>query len=313
MLNDLHLRRGPLARARPRATRCSSARPSPSANRLDARRPARRGHQRPLASAAHRRRRALARVRLRDRRRHDLFPTTAASACSGWAASALAAGLRHGGRVQRRRRSRSRRGRQRGRRDRAARPPARAATAASARTAATTSSRTASSPTRSRRTAMLGTVLPGDLPRRRGVPAQRRAVAPRRAAARADRACSRRSATRTRPSARTTSKLALLTVLAGGVLGTRAGRLARRRAHRALPRLLSLPACSSFAPSARGASRSRVGDQPAARRSLGALGAVRRAVALPPAEAMRPEPPPRFRAGVLERSGWRVVLPSRRG
>jgi putative ABC transport system permease protein len=37
--------------------------------------------------------------------------------------------------------------------------------------------------------------------------------------------------------------------------------------------------------------------------ALGAIAAVRRAVSLPPAEAMRPEPPARFRAGVLERSG----------
>jgi putative ABC transport system permease protein len=33
---------------------------------------------------------------------------------------------------------------------------------------------------------------------------------------------------------------------------------------------------------------------------LGALSAVRRAVSLPPAEAMRPEPPPRYRRGALE-------------
>lgn len=37
--------------------------------------------------------------------------------------------------------------------------------------------------------------------------------------------------------------------------------------------------------------------------ALGALSAVRRVLALPPAEAMRPEPPARFRAGLLERSG----------
>lgn len=36
---------------------------------------------------------------------------------------------------------------------------------------------------------------------------------------------------------------------------------------------------------------------------LGALGAVRRAVVLPPAEAMRPEPPPVFRATLVERLG----------
>ncbi len=43
---------------------------------------------------------------------------------------------------------------------------------------------------------------------------------------------------------------------------------------------------------------------------LGAWGAVRRALALPPAEAMRPEPPARFRAGILERSGLRRWLSS---
>ncbi|BCS34790.1 permease [Luteitalea sp. TBR-22] len=37
--------------------------------------------------------------------------------------------------------------------------------------------------------------------------------------------------------------------------------------------------------------------------ALGALGAVRRAVRLPPAEAMRPEPPARYRASLVERLG----------
>ncbi|HET6304391.1 MAG TPA: FtsX-like permease family protein [Myxococcota bacterium] len=41
---------------------------------------------------------------------------------------------------------------------------------------------------------------------------------------------------------------------------------------------------------------------------LGALGAVRSAVALPPAEAMRPEAPARFRSGALERVGLRALL-----
>jgi putative ABC transport system permease protein len=46
---------------------------------------------------------------------------------------------------------------------------------------------------------------------------------------------------------------------------------------------------------------------------LGALSAVRRAVALPPAEAMRPEAPARFRAGFLERSGlYRLLSASTR-
>jgi putative ABC transport system permease protein len=42
----------------------------------------------------------------------------------------------------------------------------------------------------------------------------------------------------------------------------------------------------------------------------GAMGAVRKAVRLPPAEAMRPEPPARFKPGILERLGVGRVLPS---
>jgi putative ABC transport system permease protein len=41
---------------------------------------------------------------------------------------------------------------------------------------------------------------------------------------------------------------------------------------------------------------------------LGALGAVRRAVRLPPAEAMRPEPPTRHRTSVIERIGLQSLL-----
>ncbi len=41
---------------------------------------------------------------------------------------------------------------------------------------------------------------------------------------------------------------------------------------------------------------------------LGAILAVRRVVALPPAEAMRPEPPANFRAGLLERMGLHKLL-----
>ena len=44
--------------------------------------------------------------------------------------------------------------------------------------------------------------------------------------------------------------------------------------------------------------------------SIGALASVRRAVALVPAEAMRPEAPARFRAGLLERTGVSRLLPS---
>ena len=47
--------------------------------------------------------------------------------------------------------------------------------------------------------------------------------------------------------------------------------------------------------------------------ALGAISAVRRAVALPPAEAMRPEPPAQFRAGFLEEIGLQKFLsPSHR-
>ncbi len=42
--------------------------------------------------------------------------------------------------------------------------------------------------------------------------------------------------------------------------------------------------------------------------SVGALAAVGRAVSLPPAEAMRPEPPARFRAGFIERFGLNHIL-----
>jgi putative ABC transport system permease protein len=44
--------------------------------------------------------------------------------------------------------------------------------------------------------------------------------------------------------------------------------------------------------------------------TVGALGAVRRAVRLPPAVAMRPEPPASYRAGQLERIGLTARLPS---
>ncbi|MFT5142868.1 MAG: putative ABC transport system permease protein [Rhodothermales bacterium] len=43
---------------------------------------------------------------------------------------------------------------------------------------------------------------------------------------------------------------------------------------------------------------------------LGAVTAVRKAVRLPPAEAMRPEPPARFKPGLLERSGLTTLLPT---
>jgi putative ABC transport system permease protein len=44
--------------------------------------------------------------------------------------------------------------------------------------------------------------------------------------------------------------------------------------------------------------------------SVGALSAVRRSVALPPAEAMRPEPPTKFRGGFLEQLGFHQLVPT---
>ena len=44
--------------------------------------------------------------------------------------------------------------------------------------------------------------------------------------------------------------------------------------------------------------------------AAGAIGAVRRAASLPPAEAMRPEPPASFEPGLIERSGLGELLPS---
>ncbi|NND73145.1 MAG: ABC transporter permease [Rhodothermales bacterium] len=48
----------------------------------------------------------------------------------------------------------------------------------------------------------------------------------------------------------------------------------------------------------------------AAAAAIGAMGAVRRAVQLPPAEAMRPEPPARFKPGLLHRLGLERLLPT---
>ena len=101
-------------------------------------------------------------------------------------------------------------------------------------------------------------------------------------------------------------KLALVTVLAGlalgGALGLYAGTWLRevyrdyyrfpRLAFEVSPHVLSLTLLIALAAA-----------------GLGALGAVRRAVRLPPAEAMRPEPPASFHAGLLERTGLSARLP----
>jgi putative ABC transport system permease protein len=105
-------------------------------------------------------------------------------------------------------------------------------------------------------------------------------------------------------------KLALVGASAGALLGTAAGwylgtmfiQLYKDYYHfpelfyKASPELAGLAVLISF--SAAG---------------IGALSAVARAVALPPAEAMRPEPPAHFHAGILERTGvQRWLSPSTR-
>lgn len=102
-------------------------------------------------------------------------------------------------------------------------------------------------------------------------------------------------------------ELALVTVLAGLALGSAFGVYAGvsltevyrdyyrfpRLAFEVSPRVLSLTLLFALAAAV-----------------IGALGAVRRAAGLPPAEAMRPEPPAAFRAGLLERSGLSARLPA---
>ncbi len=100
-------------------------------------------------------------------------------------------------------------------------------------------------------------------------------------------------------------ELALVAVSAGAVLGVAAGlwlsvglmNLYTRYFHFPALRLQSAPDILIVAVAiAAGAA------------CLGAVAAVRRAVALAPAEAMRPEPPATFRPGLLERLGLRTFL-----
>lgn len=102
-------------------------------------------------------------------------------------------------------------------------------------------------------------------------------------------------------------KFALVTVFGGTVLGTSVGfylgasltALYRdyyrfpRLDHNVSPEVFGLTVFVSLAAA-----------------GLGALGAARHATALPPAEAMRAEPPATFRAGPLERMGVARLLPS---
>lgn len=102
-------------------------------------------------------------------------------------------------------------------------------------------------------------------------------------------------------------KIAGVTVLAGGVVGTALGMQLGRaitglyRDFYRFPRLAFEPSLELVALTI------AIGVGAA---TLGALGALRRAASLPPAVAMRPEPPAAFRAGWLERSGLTGLLPS---
>ena len=149
-----------------------------------------------------------------------------------------------------------------------------------------------------------GTVVPRDLPRRGRLPAQRRAAPPGVDAARPD-----RGAEGVRLLERGVAfhylKFAFVAVAGGALLGSLLGVWWGRRST-ALYREFYRFAVLGFEA---GPGSFALGVGVAAAAALvGALGAVRAAVALPPAEAMRPEPPARFRAGVLERLGLRHLM-----
>lgn len=105
-------------------------------------------------------------------------------------------------------------------------------------------------------------------------------------------------------------ELALLPVGAGAALGTGTGVWLAGALAGVYARFFQFPAATSVADPAILAAGVLVAGGAAL---LGALGAVRRAVALPPAEAMHPEAPPRFRTSRLERGalGRHLPLPAR--
>jgi putative ABC transport system permease protein len=100
-------------------------------------------------------------------------------------------------------------------------------------------------------------------------------------------------------------QLALLPVVAGSVAGTLVGlRLAHGLAG-VYARFFQFPDARFVPDPMIVAAAISVG---AAAATLGGLGAVRRAVALTPAEAMRPEAPARFAPGLIEKTGVRRLL-----
>ncbi|MDH3227989.1 MAG: ABC transporter permease, partial [Thermoleophilia bacterium] len=101
------------------------------------------------------------------------------------------------------------------------------------------------------------------------------------------------------------TKLALAVAFAGGVLGVAVGAWLGRGMTSMYSGYFRFPEFQYFLSPSLAFTALAVSLAAA---TLGAFGAVRRAVKLPPAEAMRPEPPASFKRGWLERSGLTRML-----
>jgi putative ABC transport system permease protein len=101
-------------------------------------------------------------------------------------------------------------------------------------------------------------------------------------------------------------KMVLLIALVGAVLGTLFGYWLARGLTRIYSELYQFPTFEVMMPPRVVLGALTVSFAAA---SLGALAAVRRAVSLPPAEAMRPEPPPKYGPTLIERIGLARFVP----
>lgn len=105
-------------------------------------------------------------------------------------------------------------------------------------------------------------------------------------------------------------EMALLTVGVGAVLGILAGLWLGKGMTAIYQQLYNLPLLRYTAPASLFAASVGISALAA---TAGALSSVSRAISLPPAEAMRPEAPPLFKSGLLERLGLnRLLHPSTR-
>jgi len=100
-------------------------------------------------------------------------------------------------------------------------------------------------------------------------------------------------------------QFALLAVALGALIGTGTGLWLGAQINRMYTEVYRFPVLQ-YAPSATVIGMAVAASALAA--LLGAFSAARRAWSLPPAEAMRPEPPARFRAGFVERTGIQSLL-----